>query len=768
MPNSFIQNVNTIAAKIGIIESANTTFNPTVMPILQEIALLDLDQAVLDLKKGNYLGNRKVDINLALNMVGITEALIEANPTAAEAIWTDPTKTVQYSSATVTFTDGVVIALPFIFDNAPTTVSTHADLLAQLSRLDYVTAIAQVDTINTFVAANATSYIVTINGVPITYVSDADATVAEIVAGLVTAINLNAVPVTAASILTGTAISLTADVAGTAFNAYVNANMAITTTTANRVAGPVETAFLAKLNHTLLASFASDVVGEIVRGYDVIGQNSNLERIQLHTASGSFIDANPIYYWAKTTSAFQTLSMRAGDIIKLGNDIDSIILLAARITEMLALQAKIPEFVTNVDSLYTNISKLVTIHTQITGLVAIYNDIKVGGTNYIQTVSTNIANVNTVATDLNLGAGSMVSTVSGSIANVNAVGTSITNVNTTATNITNINTVATSVVPNLAEILLADNNAATATAQAVIATAQAVIATTQAGIATTKSNEIKNVSVLSTTTGAAGTNANVIYNPLDGKFSFVVPQGVKGDKGDAFLVNAVGLFAGRSIYDGMAQGFSFLALDLSLIYFKLSATSGDWSAGAPFGKGDTGATGATGNGIVAAVFTSTTDVSGLAGKSGATDTYTITYTNATTSTFLVYNGIDGSVAMTKQDFVATAGQTIFTPTNPYTVGLLNVYVNGIRLPATDYTAVNGTTVTLVVGATVGDIVSLEAFGAFQVADVYTKGEVDAKDALKANQVTTYTKVEVDTALGLKADLATSFTLAQSHAVALSF
>ena len=50
---------------------------------------------------------------------------------------------------------------------------------------------------------------------------------------------------------------------------------------------------------------------------------------------------------------------------------------------------------------------------------------------------------------------------------------------------------------------------------------------------------------------------------------------------------------------------------------------------------------------------------------------------------------------------ATGGQTSFTVA--YTAGFLTVYQNGICLiPTTDYTATNGTTCVLIVGATVGD------------------------------------------------------------------
>ena len=53
-------------------------------------------------------------------------------------------------------------------------------------------------------------------------------------------------------------------------------------------------------------------------------------------------------------------------------------------------------------------------------------------------------------------------------------------------------------------------------------------------------------------------------------------------------------------------------------------------------SGNIGATGATGRGISTVVRTSGT------GAPGTTDTYTITYSDATTSTFGVYNGADGS------------------------------------------------------------------------------------------------------------------------------
>ena len=63
-------------------------------------------------------------------------------------------------------------------------------------------------------------------------------------------------------------------------------------------------------------------------------------------------------------------------------------------------------------------------------------------------------------------------------------------------------------------------------------------------------------------------------------------------------------------------------------------------------------------------------------------------------------------ARAEENFVATAAQTTFTITGGYVVGLVDVYVNGVRYLPTDYTATNGTTVVLAVGLLAGDAVTI--------------------------------------------------------------
>ena len=66
------------------------------------------------------------------------------------------------------------------------------------------------------------------------------------------------------------------------------------------------------------------------------------------------------------------------------------------------------------------------------------------------------------------------------------------------------------------------------------------------------------------------------------------------------------------------------------------------------------------------------------------------------------SGSGGASAYTRTSFTATAGQTAFTVT--YAVGYLQVYVNGVLLATSDYTATSGTGFTLAVACSSGDIV----------------------------------------------------------------
>lgn len=74
-----------------------------------------------------------------------------------------------------------------------------------------------------------------------------------------------------------------------------------------------------------------------------------------------------------------------------------------------------------------------------------------------------------------------------------------------------------------------------------------------------------------------------------------------------------------------------------------------------------------------------------------------------------------SATRTVTEIVATAGQTVFVANGGYTVGYIDVFVNGAQLQASDFTATNGSSVTLAAPASIGDDIRLVAWGTFSTS-----------------------------------------------------
>ena len=75
-------------------------------------------------------------------------------------------------------------------------------------------------------------------------------------------------------------------------------------------------------------------------------------------------------------------------------------------------------------------------------------------------------------------------------------------------------------------------------------------------------------------------------------------------------------------------------------------------------------------------------------------------------------GIQGSADTSVRvisTFTATSGQTTFTVSGGYTVGLVDVYINGVKSSQSDYTATDGTTVILTTGTSAGNIVEITKY-----------------------------------------------------------
>lgn len=92
-------------------------------------------------------------------------------------------------------------------------------------------------------------------------------------------------------------------------------------------------------------------------------------------------------------------------------------------------------------------------------------------------------------------------------------------------------------------------------------------------------------------------------------------------------------------------------------------------------------------------------------------------------------GTGGSTfALIKNVFTATFGQTLFE--SAYNAGYVDVYLNGIKLDDTEYTAANGTSITLIQGCLAGDTVQIISYSSSAAPTeptepVYNKTEIDA-------------------------------------------
>ena len=83
------------------------------------------------------------------------------------------------------------------------------------------------------------------------------------------------------------------------------------------------------------------------------------------------------------------------------------------------------------------------------------------------------------------------------------------------------------------------------------------------------------------------------------------------------------------------------------------------------------------------------------------------------------NAIGTTASYVRTAFTATAGQTSFTVS--YTVGYAEVFLNGVLLNSTDYTASSGTAIVLAAGALVGDIVEVIAYNTVAIGSLASTG-----------------------------------------------
>ena len=196
-----------------------------------------------------------------------------------------------------------------------------------------------------------------------------------------------------------------------------------------------------------------------------------------------------------------------------------------------------------------------------------------------------------------------------------------------------------------------------------------------------------------------------------------------------------------------------------------SITSATWNGTAvAINRGGTGQTTATAAFNALSPVTTTGDLIIGNGTNSATrlgigsNTYVLT-SNGTTASWAAIPSSGGGT-YTRTSFTATAGQTSFTAS--YTVGYVQVYLNGVLLNASDYTATSGTAVVLSVAASSGDIVEIIALYVSLVSGVSVSGTPTASQLTTWVNATTVqgqtTGTGVVTALGVNTGSAGAFVV----------
>ena len=139
------------------------------------------------------------------------------------------------------------------------------------------------------------------------------------------------------------------------------------------------------------------------------------------------------------------------------------------------------------------------------------------------------------------------------------------------------------------------------------------------------------------------------------------------------------------------------------------STGSSGSAGSSGSSGSSGTTGTSGSSATSG----TSGTSGSAGSSGSSGTTGTSGTSATsgstgTSGSSGTSGNATTSARAVQTYTSTSGQTSFAVTNGYNLGMVDVFVNGVKfVNGTDFTATDGTTVNMAAGLAAGNIVEID-------------------------------------------------------------
>ena len=324
----------------------------------------------------------------------------------------------------------------------------------------------------------------------------------------------------------------------------------------------------------------------------------------------------------------------------------------------------ISPYTVQINNVSTNMSDVNRVHTSIANV-----DRVATSADNLDRIHTSIANIDTVANDLNEPT-SEIDTVANSIVNVNNVGNDIASVNQVSTDIVDVRQVATdtvalnSVYNNISAVSNVSTNMSAVTN-----------VNTNMAVVTNVSNNMADIQAVEAEVAKVVAVANDLAEATS-EIDVVAGSIANVDLVGGSIANVNEVAANLADVNNFADTYFVGATAPS------SPTTGDlW-------------------------FDSASSTMKVYNGTG--------FVNAGSSV----NGVANSVEHT-----ATANQTTFTAT--YDAGYVDVYLNGVLLATSDYTATNGSSVVLNTGAAAGDTVFIQSYGTFQLADHYTRTETDS-------------------------------------------
>nr|BAR33316.1 tail fiber [uncultured Mediterranean phage uvMED] len=299
----------------------------------------------------------------------------------------------------------------------------------------------------------------------------------------------------------------------------------------------------------------------------------------------------------------------------------------------------------------------------------------------LQNVNSNITAINTVNSNI-----SAISTNNSNATNINTVATNIASVNTVATDITKVVAVANDLAEAVSEVETVANDLNESTSE-IDTVANAITNVDLVGNNITNVNTVAGISANITTVAGISSNVTTVAG---------MNSAITSVNSNSSNINSVaGAITNINSVAGGLTNINTVATNLSGV--NSFAERYRVQAGVPSSSNDLGDL----------VFDTT------AGKLKVFDG---------SSYALAGSSVNGTSQRFK--FTATAGQTTFTTDDAGTsltydvasgTAFADIYLNGVKLDVTDFTATNGTSIVLASGASVNDILQVVAYGTFTLS-----------------------------------------------------